>query len=110
MEATTITPPARTDAQRRVALEKANRIRSARAVLKVQLKKGEVSPDELLEDLPVCAESMKVMDFLTTLPKIGRVKASMRLHQAGISPSRTLSGLTMRQRRHLLACTVHAVR
>lgn len=93
--------PERSLEQRMVALNEANRIRSHRARLKVGLGAGRVSPREVLAD-PDCG-TMKVIVLLVALPKIGRVKANKILSATRCSPSKTLDGLTDRQRRELLA-------
>lgn len=91
--------PARSDDQRREALRKANRIRSHRAALKPQVKSGERPWIDLLDD-PNCA-TMKIVDLLVHLPKVGRVKANKALRRARVSPSKTLAGLSERQRGEL---------
>lgn len=91
--------PARSLEQRMSALKEANRIRFIRADLKRGLKAGTVSPAALLDD-PDCA-TMKLVDVLLALPKVGRVKANRVLVQCRVSPSKTLDGLTERQRNEL---------
>ena len=92
--------PARTNEQRLAALREANRIRSHRAELKRRLRAGEVDPAEVLAD-PDCA-TMKVSKLLLALPKVGRVKADRALRRSSTSPSKTLGGLTARQRSEIL--------
>lgn len=94
-------PPRRTHAQRLAALEEANRIRSHRAELKRQLRAAKVPPAVAFED-PDC-DTMKVVDLLLALPKVGRVKAHRALSKTYISPSKTIGGLSDRQRREILA-------
>lgn len=89
------TPPARSLAQRREALKKANEIRSHRAVVKRELKAGRQSPVSALED-PKC-DTMLVFDLLLATPKVGRVKANKLVQQIGISRSKTIGGLSDRQ-------------
>lgn len=90
--------PERTLAQRMSALEVANEIRSRRALLKKQLKRREVNVQDVLLDPPEWAETMKVSDLLVAVPKFGRVKTNKVLVQARISPSKSLGGLSPRQR------------
>lgn len=92
--------PHRSLQQRRAALRKANKIRTRRAQLKRELKARKASPLDLFED-PLC-DTMKAYDFLVSIPKVGRTKANRMLTQARISPSKTLGGMTARQRRELL--------
>jgi hypothetical protein len=95
--------PERTQEQRRAALRKANGVRSARKLLKREIKACRRSVLDVLAQPPAEAESMRVFDLLLAAPKVGRVKASKVLHRAGVSPSKTVSGITERQRRELLA-------
>lgn len=81
------------------ALRKANAVRTARAELKRQMKAGKVSPLDALMREEV--DSMRSFDFLMAIPKVGRVKANRTLSQLRISPSRSLGGLSPRQRREL---------
>jgi hypothetical protein len=93
--------PERTLTQRLAALNEANRIRTKRARLKRDLTAGRASLLDLMVE-PDCA-TMKTMDALLALPKVGRVKAERALRRAKVSPSKTLAGMTDRQRRELLA-------
>jgi hypothetical protein len=99
------TPPDRSTAQRMTALESANRIRTVRADLKRDLKAGRVKLVDVLSDVEDGGapdlETMHVYDLLRAGPKCGRVKANTVLQRARISPSKTLGGLSARQRREL---------
>ncbi len=95
--------PERTNAQRMEALNRANEIRTERAVLKRDLKAGRKSPHDLLLSPPEWLESMKIFDFLFALPKIGRVKANKILQVSRISPSKTIGGLSARQRAEIVS-------
>lgn len=97
----TVEAPERSLSQRLAALEKANEVRIARSRIKRQLAAGEKTVHDVLAD-PVCG-SMKVYKLLVALPKVGRVKAERALLRAQVSPSKTLAGMTERQRRDLLA-------
>lgn len=94
--------PDRMLAQRNDALIKANWTRSKRAELKRDLKAGRVSVASLLASPPEWLETCKVIDLLLATPKWGRVKAAKALRAAGVSPSKTISGLTARQRTELI--------
>ena len=84
------------------ALERANKIRTARAQLKRDLKGGKVSIQQLLLKPPSYLETAKVFDMLLAVPKYGRVKANKVLVQCRISPSKTIGGLSERQRNELV--------
>lgn len=94
--------PARSKNQRMRALEMANEIRTKRAQLKKDLKGGKVKIDELLLDPPEWLGSAKVFDIILAVPKFGRVKVNRVLNQCRISPSKTIGGLSERQRAELV--------
>lgn len=93
-----LSAPERSLEQRLVALEKANRIRSQRARLKVDIKAGDVSPVALVCDPPEYALTMKAMDALLAVPKWGQVKVLTTMRRSEVSASKTLGGLSTRQR------------
>lgn len=98
----TVTPE-RSLTQRMDALQKANEIRTRRAQLKRDLKGGRVSIHALLLDPPDYVETAKVFDMLLAVPKYGRVKVNKILTQCRISPSKTIGGLSERQRSELVS-------
>lgn len=99
-----LTPaPERSLAQRMEALANANRIRSERAQLKRDMKAGRRTATELIAAPPEFTDTMKVFDLLVAAPKVGRVKANKWLSRGRISPSKTVGGLSERQRLELLA-------
>jgi hypothetical protein len=94
--------PERSQQQRMEALRRANDIRSARARLKEKLRSGELCIVDVLIDPPVCVHTAKVLDLLLAVPKYGRVKSNRVLERCRVSPAKTVSGLTPRQRKELL--------
>ena len=84
------------------ALQRANEIRTRRAQLKRDLKAGRLSIHDVLLDPPDFVETAKVFDVLLAVPKYGRVKANKVLSQCRISPSKTIGGLSARQRAELV--------
>ena len=88
--------------QRMDALQRANEIRTRRAQLKKDLKAGRVSIHTLLLDPPEYLQTAKVFDMLLAVPKYGRVKVNKVLVQCRISPSKTIGGLSQRQRSELV--------
>ena len=84
------------------ALGRANEIRTKRAKLKRDLKAGKVKVDKLLLDPPDWVMSAKAFDMILAVPKYGRVKANKILSQCRISPSKTIGGLSERQRGELV--------
>lgn len=86
----------RTLQQRRDALVRANAVRSYRAQWKLRAKAGDVQVMDLWAD-PMLA-TMKVDAALSAFPKLGKGKARTILNRAHCSPSKTLDGLSPRQR------------
>jgi hypothetical protein len=84
------------------ALRRANEIRVRRAQLKKDLKNGAVRIEEILRNPPAYVETAKVFDMLMAVPKFGRVKAARLLNQCRISQSKTVGGLSDRQRHELI--------
>lgn len=93
--------PDRTLPQRMEALRHANEVRGARARLKRDLKAGRQPVHELLLHPPECLGTAKVFDLLLAVPKCGRVKAGKVLKACSISPSKSVGGLSPRQRADL---------
>jgi hypothetical protein len=95
--------PERSLVQRMDALQRANQIRTRRAQLKRDLKGGRVSIHDLLKSPPDYLETAKVFDMLLAVPKYGRVKVNKILVTCRISPSKTIGGLSERQRNELVS-------
>jgi hypothetical protein len=98
-----VAAPERSLDQRMEALKRANQIRSARAQLKRDLKGGRRSIHDLLLEPPTYVETAKVADMLLAVPKYGRVKVNKVLQLCRISPSKTIGGLSQRQRTELVS-------
>lgn len=95
--------PERSLVQRMEALQRANEIRTKRAVLKRDLKAGKVSIHDILLEPPDYVLSAKTFDLLLAVPKYGRVKCLKVLQLCRISPSKTIGGLSPRQRTELVS-------
>lgn len=96
--------PQLTDEQRKEALAKAAEARKARAELKEQLKRGDVTLKEVLDKASSdeIIGKTKVSALLESLPKVGKVKAKEIMDELEIAQTRRLRGLGDRQRRALL--------
>lgn len=93
--------PDRSLTQRLDALEQANRVRSYRARLKRDIKAGRLSEeqlDDLVANPPDHLLSMRVTDFLLALPWVGESRVDRCLVLCQASRSRSLGGLSDRQR------------
>ena len=95
--------PERSLNQRMDALARANQIRIKRAQLKRDLKAGRLSIHSLLLNPPEYVETAKVFDMLLAVPKYGRVKVNKILAHCRIAPSKTIGGLSERQRSELVS-------
>lgn len=89
--------------QRLAALRLANDVRLARAELKRKLAAGRVRLEEVVAEPPACAATAKVYELLLATPKIGPAKANRLLSSCRIAPTKTVTGLSSRQRSELLA-------
>ena len=94
--------PERSMAQRLDALAKANDTRGKRARLKRDLKASRRSALDVLADPPEYVETMRILDLLLAVPKWGQVKATQALRRCAVSPSKTVGGLSARQRAALI--------
>jgi hypothetical protein len=90
--------PIRSLDQRMEALKRANDIRVRRA----KLKDGRVQIEQILSNPPEYVSTAKVFDMLMAVPKFGRVKAARFLNMCRISQSKTVGGLSDRQRTELI--------
>jgi hypothetical protein len=99
---TQVQAPMRSLDQRMDALRRANEIRVRRAQLKKDLKNGSARIEDILRTPPAYVETAKVFDMLMAVPKFGRVKAARFLNQCRISQSKTVGGLSDRQRAELV--------
>ena len=84
------------------ALRRANEVRVRRAQLKKEVKAGVIRIDDVLDNPPEYVSTAKVFDILLAAPKVGRVKASRFLKHCRISQSKTVGGLSERQRAELV--------
>lgn len=92
----------RSHQQRIEALERANRVRIHRARLKERIKRGDASVVDVLRRPHPLEQTMKVWELLLAQPKVGRVRVARLHRQLEISPSKTVGGLSKRQRTALL--------
>ena len=95
--------PTLTREEKMQALQKAQEMRSRRAELRRQLKKGIISLQEVLDsaDDEVIAR-MSVAYLLESLPQVGKVTSEKLMKEIGINENRRVRGLGKRQRSELL--------
>lgn len=85
------------------ALKAANQIRTRRADLKKRLKAGRVGIHGIILDPPEWLLTMHLSELMLSVPKYGRVKVNRILTQCRISPSKTVGGLSERQRGEIVS-------
>jgi hypothetical protein len=85
------------------ALERANKVRLARAELKRRVAGGEIGVAEVILDCPWEAESMAVADLLMSQRRWGQTRCRKFLAQLPMSEQKTVGSMTERQRRTLAA-------
>ena len=90
------------ESRRSIALEKANRVRHARAELKRQIACGERDVADVLLDPPTEVQTMTVAELLGCQRSWGTVRTLKALHSVPVSERKELSRLTERQVRALL--------
>jgi hypothetical protein len=83
------------------ALERANKVRLARADLKRKVATGEASVAEIVMDCPWEAESMSIADLLMSQRRWGVSRCRKFLAQIPMSETKTVGTMTDRQRRTL---------
>jgi hypothetical protein len=80
------------------ALERANEIRIANALLKHAIRAGMVDAADVLRDPPAEALSMPIGALLMAVPRVGDVRMSVLLRRHRVSPTRRIDRLTERER------------
>jgi hypothetical protein len=85
------------------ALQRANRVRLARAELKRRIAEGEVTAAEVILTAPWEAGSMAIGDVLMSQRRWGGTRCRKFLAMFRISETKTIGSLTERQRRALAA-------
>jgi hypothetical protein len=85
------------------ALERANKVRLARAELKRRVADGEIQVAEVIIDCPWEAESMAVADLLMSQHRWGQTRCRKFLSQVPMSEKKTVGSMTDRQRQTLAA-------
>ena len=101
MNATATAAPAGPQYMR--ALERANKVRLARADLKRRVAIGEIHVAEVILECPWEAESMAVADLLMSQRRWGQTRCRKFLAQVPMSEKKTIGSMTERQRQTLAA-------
>lgn len=85
------------------ALERANRVRLARAELKRRVAEGELEVVDVILSSPWEAETMAVADLLASQRRWGRTRCRKFLASIPLSENKTVGSMTERQRQALAA-------
>lgn len=95
--------PYLTQEEKMKALKKAQKMRTKRAELRLKLKKGTLSLQDVLDsaDDEVIAR-MRVTYLLQSLPQVGKVTSEKVMNEIGINENRRVQGLGKRQKSLLL--------
>ncbi|NLJ73926.1 MAG: integration host factor [Firmicutes bacterium] len=95
--------PHLTQEEKMNALKKAQEMRSKRAQLRAQLKRGELSLQEVLDSADdEAVAKMRVAYLIESLPQVGKVTSKKIMDEIGINENRRVQGLGKRQRDELL--------
>lgn len=96
--------PKLTPEEKKIALKKAQELRSRRAKLRRELKSGNLTLKEVLNNSSDdgVISRMRVAYLLESLPRIGRVRSQKIMEEIGIHQSRRVQGLGARQKKKLL--------
>ena len=95
-------PPSLDPEARRRNAELAIAARRERSKIKSALKEGSLSMREIFDSSSAAAQRMRVIELLTSLPQMGPLRAESLMEKVGISRTRRIAGLGIRQRRELL--------
>lgn len=98
MESSAVAAP-----QHMQALERANRVRLARAELKREVADGTRTVADVVVDCPWEAGSMTISDLLMSQHRWGRTRCRRFLASVPMSENKTIGSMTERQRQTLAA-------
>jgi hypothetical protein len=86
-----------------LALERANRVRLARAALKRRIASGDLDASEIVLACPWEVESMSISELLMSQKRWGRTRCRKFLQSIGMTENKAIATLTERQRVTLAA-------
>lgn len=91
------------NSQHMQALARANEVRLFRAKIRREITEGERSAATTLIWFDDKLETMRVVDLLTALPRVGEQKAEEWLRECWASPDKRIGALSDRQRNCIVA-------
>jgi len=91
-------PPELSAEQRKLALEKAARVRKERADIKKKIKAGQLKVSDILKraDDEIYGK-MTVKSVIESVPGVGKLRAAKIMEEIGISETRRVQGLGPKQ-------------
>jgi hypothetical protein len=95
-------PPQLSNEERRAALLKASAARKLRADFKLDVKKKKVRWFSAFDRTEEAIQKMRIKELLESIPSFGSTRAENILDQIGISHSRRIKGIGVRQKNELL--------
>lgn len=97
-------PPVLSAEQRNAALEKARASRTKRASVKLKVRSGDLSIEDVFALVQVddAVAKMRIAELLESYSGVGKVRAIATLDKLGISRTRRLQGLGIHQRNALI--------
>jgi len=101
--ATPASAPGKAVPQHLQALERANRVRLARAELKRSVASGEVSVTRVITECPWESGTMTLSELLRSQSRWGRTRTRKLLASVGLNENKRLETLTERQRMLLVS-------
>lgn len=97
------TPPVLSKQQRQAALQKAAVSRKRRAEIKMRVKSGDITIDEVLNlaQTDDAIAKMRIKELLESISGVGKVRVVSLMERLNISPSRRIQGLGKHQVKEL---------
>ena len=95
-------PPHLSIEERKAALLKAVKARKIRSDFKLQVKNKQIRWHEAFESTEEAIQKMRIKELLESIPSFGSTRAENILDQIGISHSRRIKGIGIRQKSELL--------
>ena len=95
-------PPHLSIEERKAALFKAVEARKIRSEFKLRVKNKQIRWHEAFESTEEAIQKMRIKELLESIPSFGSTRAENILDQIGISHSRRIKGIGIRQKSELL--------
>ena len=95
-------PPQLSIEERKAALLKAAEARKIRSEFKLQVKNKQIRWNAAFESTEEAILKMRIKELLESIPSFGSTRAENILDQIGISHSRRIKGIGIRQKNELL--------